>query len=85
MERKAILRGLVKEIALDPQTGKGIATLYGLPLAALPENEQGRQAKMLISPCKAIAGAGVSAIENEFSTQIRPFEVRIRLRERLVA
>jgi hypothetical protein len=85
MERKAIVRGLVKEIAIDPKTGEGEAVFYGIPLAALPQNEMGRKAKMLISPCTDIAGAHFFAIKSEFCHETLSFHVKIRHRERLVA
>jgi DNA invertase Pin-like site-specific DNA recombinase len=85
MERKAIVRGLVKEIAIDPKTGEGEAVFYGIPLAALPQNEMGRKAKMLISPCEAIAGERLHAIENYSQYEALSFHVKIRHRDRLVA
>jgi hypothetical protein len=84
-EQKAILRGLVKEIELDPRTGKGTAVMYGIPLAALPQKQKSSTARMLNCSSRPVAGAPSFAIKSEISTQNRPFEVRIRLRERIAA
>jgi hypothetical protein len=85
MERKAIVRGLVKEIAIDPKTGEGEAVFYGIPLAAIPQNEKSSAARMLHCYSQCIAGVTYSAKMRTCYEETLSFHVKIRHRERLVA
>ena len=53
-ERRDVLRGLVRQIAYDPETGEAVGTFFGLPRV---RSDEGRARLMPMSSSALMAGA----------------------------